>query len=465
MARSREIDMCHGPLLGKIVQFAIPLMLSSMLQLLFNAADVVVVGKFAGSNALAAVGSTGALVNLLVNVFMGVSIGANVLVARYYGAGSLQDVRETVHTAMGSSVVLGFAVALIGFFVSGPALGLMGSPEDVLPLAALYLKIYFMGMPANLVYNFGAAILRAVGDTRRPLYILTMAGIINVILNLVLVIAFHMGVAGVAIATVISQCISAVLVVLCLIHEEGCCRLYLDQVRIRRDKLVAMVKIGLPAGIQGSLFSISNVLIQSSINSFGSIVVAGNAAAANIEGFVYAAMNSLYQACITFTSQNLGAQNFQRIKKVHRYCLVSVTVVGVVLGLGAYLAGGLLLRIYASGTPEEVAAIIETGLTRMSMVSAPYFICGLMEVSCGGLRGLGRAWLPMGISLLGACGLRLLWIYTIFAADRTLLNLYISYPISWAITFSAHCLSYLLIRRKLERRALEKQQQPAQIPG
>ena len=455
MARSREIDMTNGPLFGKVVQFAIPLALSSMLQLLFNAADVIVVGQFAGSTALAAVGSTGALVNLLVNVFMGVSIGANVMVARARGAGDYKAVHETVHCAMLISVILGAIVAVLGFCVSGFALTLMGSPADVKPLATLYLKIYFLGMPANLVYNFGAAILRAIGDTKRPLYILTAAGVVNVVLNLILVILFHMGVAGVAIATVASQLISAVLIVMCLLQADGAYKLYPSDLRIHKDKLIGMIRIGLPAGIQGSLFSISNVIIQSTVNSFGSIVVAGNAAAANLEGFVYVCMNSLYQSAITFTSQNLGAGKFDRIRHTFRVCTLMVMVVGAVLGMGLFLAGPWLLNIYASGTPEEIEEIIRFGMIRLSYVSFTYMLCGMMDVSCGALRGLGRGMVPMAVSLLGACGLRILWVFTIFAAQPTLPCLYISYPVSWAVTWAAHTVCYLVIRRSMERKHQE----------
>lgn len=452
MARSREIDMTNGPLLGKIVQFAIPLALSSMLQLLFNAADVIVVGQFAGSTALAAVGSTGALVNLLVNVFMGVSIGANVMVARARGAGDYKAVHETVHCAMLISVILGAIVAVLGVCVSGFALELMGSPADVKPLATLYLRIYFLGMPANLVYNFGAAILRAIGDTKRPLYILTVAGVANVVLNLILVIVFHMGVAGVAIATIFSQIISAVLVVICLLQAEGAYKLYLSDLKIYKDKLIGMIRIGLPAGIQGSLFSVSNVIIQSTVNSFGSIVVAGNAAAANLEGFVYVCMNSLYQGAITFTSQNLGAGKFDRIRHTFRICTLMVMAVGAVLGVGLYLCGPWLLNIYASGTPEEIEEIIHFGMTRLSYVSFTYMLCGMMDVSCGALRGLGRGMVPMAVSLLGACAFRILWVFTVFAAEPTLPCLYISYPVSWVITWAAHTACYLVIRRNMEKK-------------
>ena len=451
MAKTVNMNMTQGPLLGKIIRFSVPLMLSGMLQLLYNAADVVVVGRFAGSAALAAVGSTGALVNLLVNLFMGVSVGCNVLVARYYGAGDQDSVSETVHCAVGASVIIGLMASVVGLVFSTPMLQMMGSPEDVLPLASLYLKIYFCGMPFNIAYNFGAAVLRAVGDTKRPLYILTLAGLANVVLNLITVIFFHMGVAGVAIATVASQVISAVLVIRALALREDCCHLNIKEVRIYKDKLIGMIKVGLPAGIQGSLFSLSNVIIQSSVNSFGSVVVAGNAAAANIEGFVYIAMNAIYQACITFVSQNLGAQQPKRIMRVMTICLVVVSGVGLVLGNLVYVFGHSLLGIYASNEEGMREAIIAVGLTRMKYVGRPYFICGLMEIGCGGMRGLGRSWVPTTVSLVGACGIRLMWIFTIFRQMGTLDSLYVSYPISWGVTFAAHMLCFFIVFRGIKK--------------
>ena len=451
MAKAVNINMTQGPLLGKVIRFSVPLMLSGMLQLLYNAADVVVVGRFAGAAALAAVGSTGALVNLLVNLFMGVSVGCNVLVARYYGAGDHKSVSETVHCAIGSSLIIGVMASVVGLVFSTPLLRLMGSPEDVLPLASLYLKIYFCGMPFNIAYNFGAAVLRAVGDTKRPLYILSISGIVNVVLNLITVIVFHMGVAGVAIATVASQVVSALLVVRCLTLRGDCCHLNTKAVRIYKDKLIDMIKVGLPAGIQGSLFSLSNVIIQSSVNSFGSVVVAGNAAAANIEGFVYIAMNAIYQASITFVSQNLGAHKPKRILRVMWICLIVVFLVGLVLGNLVYLCSHTLLGIYASNEEGTREAIIEVGRIRMSYVGKLYFFCGLMEVGCGGMRGLGRSWVPTTVSLLGACGIRLAWIFTIFRHFGTLDSLYASYPISWGVTFGAHMLCFFLVFRSVKR--------------
>ena len=456
MARATNLNMTEGPLLGKIIRFSVPLMLSGMLQLLYNAADVVVVGRFAGSAALAAVGSTGALVNLLVNLFMGVSVGCNVLVARYYGAGDQDSVSETVHCAVGSSLIIGVMAGIVGLVFSTPLLRLMGSPEDVLPLASLYLKIYFCGMPFNIAYNFGAAVLRAVGDTKRPLYILSLSGVVNVVLNLITVIFLHMGVAGVAIATVASQIVSAALVIRVLTLREDCCHLNIKEIHIYKDKLIGMIKVGLPAGIQGSLFSLSNVIIQSSVNSFGSVVVAGNAAAANIEGFVYTAMNAVYQACITFVSQNLGAQKPKRILRVMGICIVVVFVVGLVLGNLAYLCGDKLLAIYCSDSEGLQEEMIAVGLTRMSFVASLYFFCGLMEIGCGGMRGLGWSWLPTSISLMGACGLRIVWIFTIFRQVGTLNSLYVSYPISWGMTFAAHMICFFFVFRGVKKRMPEE---------
>ncbi len=453
MARiqTKNVDMVNGPLTGKIIRFAIPVALSGMLQLLYNAADVIVVGKFAGATSLAAVGSTGSLVNLLVNLFMGVSVGCNVLVARYYGARREQSVSEAVHCAVAASVIIGLLASAVGLIFSTPLLRLMGSPEDVLPKASLYLRIYFCGAPFNIAYNFGAAVLRAVGDTKRPLYILTAAGAVNVILNLVTVILLKMDVAGVAVATVASQLISCFLVMRCLTLRDDCCRLYWKQIRIYGDKLKEMIRIGLPAGIQGCLFSLSNVVIQSSVNSFGSIVMAGNSAASNIEGFVWTAMNAVYQACITFVSQNLGAGKLDRIKKVLVNCLLIVTAVGVALGGTAYLFRHTLLGIYASDSEGLREQIIQVGAIRMFYVCQMYLFCGWMDVTCGGMRGLGRSWLPTSVSLMGACVFRVIWINTVFRAAPKLENIYISYPISWLATFAVHLLCFVLCYKALKK--------------
>lgn len=439
-----EIDMCNGPLFGKILIFYIPLMLSGILQLLFNAADIVVVGRFAGNEALAAVGSTSSLTNLIVNLFIGLSVGTNVLVAHFYGAGQKDELKSMVQTAIATAAISGVILTFLGIFVSRPALGLMGTPDDVIAHSVLYMRIYFAGMPFMMVYNFGSAVLRAVGDTKRPLYYLLIAGVVNVILNLIFVIAFSMGVAGVATATVISQGISAFLVVRCLIQTDSAYKLVLEGMKIAPDKLLKMFQIGMPAGLQGALFSISNVLIQSSVNSFGSIAMAGNTAASNIEGFVYTAMNSFHQASISFCGQNYGAMKFRRVGKVTAICLGLVTLVGFVMGSGAYLASGVLLRLYS---PD--AEVIRYGTLRMAYICILYFLCGNMDVMVGTLRGMGYSIMPMLVSLTGACLFRVVWIYTAFRQVPTLECLYISYPISWGLTFLVHLICFAVVYRKL----------------
>lgn len=443
MKKSYEIDMCNGPLFGKILAFSIPLMLSGILQLLFNAADTIVVGRFAGPTSLAAVGSTSSLINLLTNLFIGFSVGANVLTARFYGAKKEQEVQNTIHSAILISLIGGIFLLLVGVTITRQILIWMGTPDDVLSLAALYLKIYFLGMPATLLYNFGSSILRAIGDTRRPLYYLSAAGVINVILNLILVIRFELGVAGVAIATVISQIISALCILYCLSHLEGCCRLDVQKLRLNRDKTIQIMRIGFPAGLQGMVFSLSNVLIQSSVNSFGSIAMAGNTAAMNIEGFIYMAMNTFHQTSMSFISQNFGAGKQERIRKILFLCLGMVTAVGLVLGMSAYFAGKPLLSIYSSD-PK----VIEYGIRRLSIICTTYCLCGIMDVMVGTLRGMGYSFMPMLVSLLGACGLRILWIFTFFQWNRSLTSLYISYPITWIITGAVHMICYAVIRRK-----------------
>lgn len=442
-----EMDMCNGPLFSKLVVFAVPLMLSGILQLLFNAADIIVVGRYAGSESLAAVGSTSSLINLLVNVFIGLSVGANVLVAQYFGAHRMKDLEETVHTAMMLAVIGGVILIAVGTLLAAPLLELMGTPEDVLPLAVLYMQIFFVGMPATLAYNFGSAVLRAVGDTRRPLYYLLLAGIVNVILNLIFVIRFDMGVAGVATATVISQCISAALIVRCLAASKAPYQLRFHCLKLVKQKVFAIARIGLPAGLQGAIFSISNVLIQSSVNSFGSVAMAGNTAAANIEGFVYTSMNAVYQTALSFSSQNYGAKNFSRMTKIQWYCQGLVIAVGLVMGIGGVILGPQLLGIYSSD-----AAVIQYGLNRLRLVCGPYFLCGMMEVMVGGLRGVGCSLLPMFVSLTGACAFRVIWIFTVFAVSRTLPTLYISYPVSWGLTFLAHTICYVAVRRQIDKR-------------
>ena len=436
--------MVHGPLFPKIAVFSFPLILTGILQLLYNAVNIIVVGRFVGSTALAAVGSTTSLINLIINLFIGLSVGASVIMANYYGAGRENDANETVHTAIAISAFCSIIMTIFGVVMAKPLLQAMSTPDDVLAHATLYMKIYFLGMPASMVFNFGSAILRAVGDTRRPLYYLFVSSLVNVALNLLFVLVFHMEIAGVAAATVISQYISLILILNCLGHENGCVRLQWRKIRFYQDKLMAIVKIGLPAGIQSSIFSISNVLIQSSINSFGSTVIAGNTAAMNIEGFIYISMNALYQAALNFTGQNMGAKKYHRVGRILGLCVISVTVVGVAFGGLSWLLARSLLGIYTMDP-----AVISIGAIRIYYVCLPYFICGIMDVLVGSLRGMGYSVLPMLATVIGVCGIRITWIYTVFAFNRSLETLYISYPISWAATTCVELICLIIIRRKL----------------
>ncbi len=447
--KSHQMDMCEGPVLKKLLIFAIPLMCSGVLQLLFNAADIVVVGKFAGDNSLAAVGATSSLINLLTNLFIGLSIGTNVLVAKEYGAKKDKELTKTVHTSMMLSIISGVLLTFIGIIGAKHILILMGTPEKVEGLATLYMRIYFIGMPPTMIYNFGSAILRAIGDTKRPLYYLLGAGVINVVLNLIFVIGFNMNVAGVALATVISQCVSATLVVRCLMKETGAIKLQLSKLKIHGDKFLNILKVGLPAGFQGILFSLSNVIIQSSINSFDEIVVAGSSAAGNIEGFVYMAMNSFYQAAISFTSQNIGAGKIKRIKKILFSAEASVIVVGLLLGNFVVLLAEPLLGIYSSSE-----SVIEAGVIRLTIIAAPYALCGMMDVMVGMMRGLGYSILPMIVSLVGACGLRILWIMTVFRIPQfhQIETVYWSYPITWTVTFLSHLLCFFFAYRHIKKK-------------
>lgn len=440
--------MCSGSVFSKMLLFALPLMCSSILQLLFNAADIVVVGRFAGDNALAAVGSNTALINLLTNIFVGLSVGSNVLTAQYYGAKKGSDLKETVHTSMLLSIYSGVLLTVIGLVGARGLLELMQAPPEVLELAVLYLRIYFLGMPSMMVYNFGSAILRAVGDTKRPLYYLLGAGIVNVVLNLFFVISCHMGVAGVGIATVISQTISALLVVRCLVREQGGIHLELKELAISKEKLGRIMQIGLPAGFQGTVFSLSNVVIQSAVNSFGNVAVAGNSAAANIEGFVYMAMNAFYQATISFTSQNYGAKEYKRIYRILFAGELFVVITGTLLGNLAVFFGETLLGIYSPS-----AEVITAGMMRVRIICSVYALCGVMDVLVGALRGIGYSIIPMIVSLVGACGLRLLWIATVFRIPEyhSLTTVYISYPITWTITLTVHAVTFALAARKVLR--------------
>ena len=452
--KTYEIDMCSGAILPKLLQFALPLMFSSILQLLFNAAYIIVVGRWAGDNSLAAVGSNASIIGLLTNLFIGLSVGANILAARFYGAREEENLRQTVHTALLVSLLGGMLLAVTGALGAHTILIWMQSPPEVLDLATLYLRIYFLGMPATMLYNFGAALLRAVGDTRRPLYYLTLAGVINVVLNLFFVIVCHLDVAGVAIATVASQCVSALLVLRCLTKAGGAVRLDLRQLKIHPVRLRQIMRVGIPAGIQGVLFSLSNVVIQSSINSFGETVMAGNAAANNIETFIYASVNAFYQANISFTSQNLGAGRIDRIRPIMLRALGCAAVTGGVLGWLTVLLGPHLLGIYSDSAP-----VISAGMDRIRIVCTLYALCGLMDVIVGSIRGMGYAVTPMLVTLIGACGLRLLWIAVLFQIPEyhTIHTVYISYPVSWTVTFLAQLVCYSLGMRRLCRRMGEPQ--------
>ena len=449
--------MCNGSILPKLLKFSLPLMLSSVLQLLFNAADIIVVGNFASEHSLAAVGSTTALINLITNLFLGLSTSSNVLSANYMGAGDDDRVSKTVHTSLLISVISGLILTVIGIAFTEQMLIWMQTPEEVLDLSAVYLRIYFGGMVAMMIYNFGSALLRSKGDTKRPLYYLALSGVINIILNLIFVICFNMDVAGVGLATVISQCVSAFLVVRCLYKETDAFHFDFRKLKIDKKIMSKIFSIGIPAGFQGVVFSLSNVVIQSSVNSFGPVVMAGSAAAASIEGFVWVSMNSFSQGALTFTSQNIGAGKYSRINKIAVIACSCSAVAGLVLGNLAYLFGTFLLGIY-DPRPE----IIEPGLIRMGLVCVLYFTCGLMDCIVGSIRGMGYAVTPTIVSLLGACGLRILWIFTIFQIPEyhTEFMLFVSYPVSWTITFLVHFICYIFMRRKFP-----KQDAPAQNEG
>ena len=442
----RTMDMTEGPLLSKVLLFSLPIMLSGILQLLFNAADTIVVGRFAGNEALAAVGSVGSLNNMIISLFIGLSVGVNVLVARFTGSREDERVSQTVHTAVVLSVAGGVLLAFVGFAAARPLLELMGSPEDVIDLAELYVRIIFLGMPVQMLYNFCAAVLRAVGDTKRPLYFLTIAGVVNIVLNLLFVIPLRMSVAGVALATIISQAVSAVLVVRSLMAMEGPTRLHLRRLRIHPDMLVQIIRIGLPAGIQGSVFSLSNVVIQSSVNSFGSTVIAGNAAAMNVGNFVYQAMNTFQQAITCFAGQNIGARKPSRVITSMKVCMFWAVLFGTVLGLLSCVFGRQLLSLYSAD-----AQVIAAGLERLYIVCGPYFLCGIMDVMTGVLRGIGYSLLPMIVSLLGACAFRVLWVMTIFRAAPSMGCLMASYPVSWTLTFVVLCVIFARLWSRLRR--------------
>jgi len=442
MKQQSELNMTSGPLLKPMLLFSLPIMAMNVLQLLFNAADMVVVGRFAGSDALAAVGSTGALINLLINLFMGLAVGTSVIVAQDYGAQRYGDVSRSVHTSIAVSLIGGIAISIVGITLCRPLLRLMGTPENILDKSVLYMRIYFLGMPANMVYNFGAAVLRSVGDSKRPMYYLIISGVANVISNLIFVIGLHMTVDGVAWATVISQYLAVTLLMICLFRSETCIKFMIHELKIDKKKLRDLLRIGLPAGFQGSLFSISNVLIQSAVNSFGSTVVAASSAAGNLEGIVFNCMNAYYNAAITFTGQNIGAGKPQRIDSIVKVCFIFIFTTWAVLGGLVTLFAEPLLGIYSTD-PE----VIRYGVMKVNVMMVIYFTCGIMNTIPGVMRGMGYSIMPMLITLIGTCALRVVWVYTAFAWFPTITVLFACYPVTWTVTAICHTISYFAVRK------------------
>lgn len=443
----KPLNMLEGKIFPNIIRYTIPIILTSVLQVFFNAADLVVVGRFSGSLSVAAVGATGPITTLIINLFLGLSVGAGVAVAHGVGCDNKETVHKTVHTAIPAAILSGVFLTFVGVLFSKSFLVLMDTPENILPLSSLYMEIYFCGMTFSMVYNFCASILRAVGDTKSPLVFLSLAGVINVVLNIIFVTVFHMDVAGVALATIISQFVSAVLVFIKLMQRNDNCKLVLKKMKFYKDEMLRILKIGLPAGIQGALFSISNVIIQSSINSFGDIFVSGSSAAANIEGFVYVCLAAFQQTAVNFIGQNTGARKFKRVKKIFWACLIGVTITGIVAGVLVFIFGKSLLGIYITDSAEAISY----GMIRLTYISLPYFLCGIMDVTTGALRGLGSSLAPMIISVMGICGIRLLWIYTIFQipAFHNPHTLFVSYSISWIITFIFQLSAFLVLYKRL----------------
>ena len=439
-----EIDMCNGSILDKLISFSIPLMLSGILQLLFNAVDIIVVGRFTGSEALAAVGSTTALINVFVNFFIGISLGSNVLAARFYAAGKDKEMSETVHTAITLALISGIVMGIVGVVSAKGALQLMDTPDNVLDLSTLYMRIYFVGMPFFMLYNYGAAILRAVGDTKRTLMFLIVSGATNVVLNLILVIRFHLGVAGVAIATVISQGISCVLVLRCLYYSEGSYQLRFSKLGMKARYVKQIFQVGVPAGIQSTIINFSNVLLQSSVNSFGSVAMAGYTAANNILGFLYVSVNSITQACMSFTSQNYGVRKFKRMDRILLECLGLTVTVSLIFGGGSYLFGSELMHIYTKS-----ADVVACGTDIMLYTTVTYFLCGIMDLFPGALRGMGHSAVPMILSVVGTVGTRIVWIYWVFPQHRALDFLFISYPVSWILTIVMQVICFYFVRKRV----------------
>ena len=438
-----EIDMCNGTLMDKLIVFAVPLMISGVLQLMFNAVDIIVVGQYSGSQSLAAVGSTTALINIFTNLFIGISMGVNVLAARFYAAGQDQEMSETVHTAILVAMISGVIMTFVGVGMARWALEVMETPDDVIDLSTLYMRIYFLGMPFFMLYNYGAAILRAVGDTRRPLLFLIVAGITNAMLNVILVVKFHMAVEGVAIATVVSQLISCILVLRCLYQSESSYQLRFSKLRMNGSYLGQIFQVGIPAGIQSVVINFSNAMLQSSVNSFGSTAMAGYTAANNLLGFLYASVNSVTQACMSFTSQNYGVGKFKRMDRVLIDCAIISVVFAGTLGTIFYVFGSEILQIYTKD-PD----VIKAGMEIISITTIPYFLCGIMDLFPGAMRGMGRSGVPMILSIIGTVGTRIVWIYGIFPLHRSLFVLFISYPGSWLITIAMQVLCFFIVRKQ-----------------
>ena len=441
-----EIDMCNGTLMDKLISFSLPLMLSGILQLLFNAVDIIVVGRFTGSQALAAVGSTTALINIFTNLFIGISLGANVLAARFYASGKEKEMSETVHTSITLALISGLVMALAGVLLARFALNLMGTPNDVIDQSVLYMRIYFLGMPFFMLYNYGAAILRAVGDTKRPLFFLVISGMTNAVLNLVLGVVFHMGVAGVAIGTIVSQLISSILVLRCLYTSNTSYRLYFSKLGIKTQYLKQIFQVGIPAGIQSTVINLSNALLQSSVNSFGSVAMAGYTAANNIFGFLYMSVNAVTQSCMSFTSQNYGVKKLKRMDRVLLDCMILSVCVALTLGCGAYFFGPELLKIYTSE-----ADVIRCGVEVLAFTTVPYFCCGIMDLLPGALRGMGHSGVPMILSIIGTVGTRIVWIFGLFPAHRSLSFLFISYPVSWILTILMQAVCFYFVRKHVHQ--------------
>lgn len=439
-----EIDMCSGSIMDKLISFSLPLMLSGILQLMFNAVDIVIVGRFTGSEALAAVGSTSALINMFTNLFIGISLGSNVLAARYYASGKTKEMSETVHTAILFALLSGIVMAFVGLIFSRFALELMGTPDNVIEHSTLYMRIYFLGMPFFMLYNYGASILRAVGDTKRPLLFLIISGVLNAGLNMFLVIVFHLGVAGVAIATVISQMVSCVLVLRCLYLSDGSYQLRFSRLTLKWNYLKQIFQVGIPAGIQSTVINFSNVLLQSSVNSFGSTAMAGYTAANNILSFLYVSVNSVTQACMSFTSQNYGVGNYKRMDKILVNCIALSVSVSLALGCIAYFFGPEILSIYTSD-PE----VIRCGVEVLAYTTVTYFLCGLMDLFPGPMRGMGHSAVPMLMSIIGTVGTRIVWIFLLFPQNRTLAFLFISYPTSWIVTILLQIVCLYFVRKKV----------------